>query len=111
MVVTHDPRPHYRKDIRDAYVPPSRTMLDTAPAFWTAVIAALAVTVVTWVVYVTLTGPGVPPWIPPRSRSRGNRSRRLHLCRRRDLHRFPSGSGMPSGVSWHHCDVCPWRSG
>jgi hypothetical protein len=60
MVVTHDPRPPYREDIRDNYLPPSRTMLDTASAFWKAVIAALAVTVLTWVVYVTLTGPGVP---------------------------------------------------
>ncbi len=51
MVVTHDPRPPYREDLRDAYSPPPRNMLDTASAFWVAVVAALAAGLLIWMVY------------------------------------------------------------
>jgi len=47
MVVTHDPRPPYR-EARDAYLPPSRNMLDTASAFWMVVAAALAAVLLIW---------------------------------------------------------------
>jgi hypothetical protein len=48
MAVTHDPRPPYREEPRDAYLPPSRNMLDTASAFWLVVVAALAAVALTW---------------------------------------------------------------
>jgi len=49
-------------------MPPSRKLLDTASAFWTAVVAGFAVAVLAWIAYVTLTGPSLPvvgPTIPP----------------------------------------------
>lgn len=52
MVVTHDPRPPYREDPRDAYLPPSRNMLDTASAFWMVVAAALAAVLLIWLVFI-----------------------------------------------------------
>ena len=50
MVLTHDPRPPYREEPREAYLPPSRTMLDTASAFWMAVAAAIAAMLLIWLV-------------------------------------------------------------
>jgi hypothetical protein len=50
MVVTHDPRPPYREEPREAYLPPSRNMLDTASAFWMAVAAAVAAVLLIWLV-------------------------------------------------------------
>jgi hypothetical protein len=50
MVLTHDPRPPYREDPREAYLPPPRNMLDTASAFWMVVIAAIAAMLLIWLV-------------------------------------------------------------
>lgn len=56
MVVTHDPRAPYHEDPLDAFLPPSRNMLDTASAFWTAVAAGLAAAMLIWILYVTWAG-------------------------------------------------------
>jgi len=60
MVVTHDPRPPYREAPRDAYLPPSRNMLDTASAFWMVVAAALAAVLLIWLVSSMLVPSRVP---------------------------------------------------
>ena len=56
MVVTPDPRAPYREDPLDAYASPSRFMLDTASAFWTAVAAGLAAAMLIWILYLAWVG-------------------------------------------------------
>lgn len=56
MAVTHDQRPPYREDPRDAYASPSRYMLDTASAFWTVVAAGLAGAMLIWILYIAWAG-------------------------------------------------------
>ncbi len=43
--------PPYRQEQHDAHVPPSRFMLDTASAFWTVAVAAVAAVALIWVLY------------------------------------------------------------
>ena len=51
MAVNTAPRAPRREEPHDAYLPPSRSMLDTASAFWMVVVAAVAAVMFIWVLY------------------------------------------------------------
>jgi hypothetical protein len=57
MVVTSDPRAHYREASGDLYAPPPRVMFDIASAFWMVVVGAIAAAVLIWFLYSALIGP------------------------------------------------------